>query len=88
MLHLASRRDLVTIASVYSKGLIDLGLLGGAFPSHTDHCSRHTPLYRDVCNSGAPVDEKMSKLGQLMDESHASCRWVALAGRAACTFAA
>lgn len=29
---------------------------------------------RDVCNSGGSVDEKMGKLGQLMDESHASCR--------------
>ena len=29
---------------------------------------------RDVCNSGGGVEEKMSKLGALMDESHASCR--------------
>lgn len=37
---------------------------------------------RDVCNSGAAVEEKMARLGQLMDDSHASCRcgW---AGRAA-----
>lgn len=30
---------------------------------------------RDVCNSGASVEEKLAKLGKLMDESHASCRW-------------
>ncbi|PRW59155.1 Galactokinase [Chlorella sorokiniana] len=35
---------------------------------------QRVPDFRDVCNSGAPVDEKMAKLGQLMDESHASCR--------------
>ena len=29
---------------------------------------------RDVCNSGGGVEEKMAKLGALMDESHASCR--------------
>ncbi|KAL4860073.1 Galactokinase [Chlorella vulgaris] len=32
------------------------------------------PAFRDVCNSEGDVETKMSKLGALMDESHASCR--------------
>lgn len=35
---------------------------------------QRVPDFRDVCNSGASVEEKLAKLGKLMDESHASCR--------------
>ena len=32
---------------------------------------------RDVCNSSSlSAEEKLAQLGKLMDESHASCRWV------------
>lgn len=35
---------------------------------------QRVPDFKDVCNSEASLDEKLAKLGQLMDDSHASCR--------------
>ena len=35
---------------------------------------QRVPDFRDVCNGDAPLDDKLARLGRLMDESHASCR--------------
>jgi hypothetical protein len=35
---------------------------------------QRVPDFRDVCNGDAPLEEKLGRLGQLMDASHASCR--------------